>query len=117
MKKILVPTDFSDCSRPAILFAANLARKVSGKIYLLHVVEDDGGDGVSTSGEWNRYVAAETATAEIPYMIGVLKETKALMEDIKKDPALDGVTVIDNIEVGIPSIKINHAAEKYASKR
>jgi len=113
MKKILVPTDFSDCAHSAVDFAANLARKVSGKIYLLHVIEDGDYDDVSTSGEWNSYVAAATDAAVVPYMIGVLRETKVRMEEVKNDPALAGLEVEDVIEVGLPGIKINYAAGKY----
>jgi nucleotide-binding universal stress UspA family protein len=113
MRKFLVPTDFSDCARPAIDFAANLARRVSGQVYLLHVIENDDSDGIPTSGEWSRYIAATTATAEVPYMIGLLRETKAVMETLKSDPVLADIPVADVIEVGIPGTKINHAAEKY----
>lgn len=112
MKKILVPTDFSANAQQAIDFAATLARKTSGEIYLLHVVEgSDEYTGVSTSGEWNSYIAGETV--EIPTMIGVLKMTAVKMNDIKNQPVLDGITVYDNIEVGSPGSHINAAAEKY----
>jgi nucleotide-binding universal stress UspA family protein len=112
MKKILVPTDFSENAQLAIAFAANLARKTSAEIYLLHVVEnEDDYSGVSTSGEWNSYIAAETA--EIPTMIGLLKVTAVRMKEIMKQPALDGITVYDNVEVGLPGIHINAAAHKY----
>jgi nucleotide-binding universal stress UspA family protein len=39
IKRILVPTDFSECSRTAIVYAAELARIYQAKIFLLHVVE------------------------------------------------------------------------------
>jgi nucleotide-binding universal stress UspA family protein len=38
-KQILVPVDFSDCSKPALEYAARLARLVSGDLCLLHVWE------------------------------------------------------------------------------
>src|SRR5687767_6886541 len=36
MKKILVPTDFSDCAQKALLFAANIAQKAEAEIILMH---------------------------------------------------------------------------------
>jgi nucleotide-binding universal stress UspA family protein len=41
MRRILVPTDFSDPSRQAIHYALALAAAVEGDILLLHVVEGD----------------------------------------------------------------------------
>src|SRR5579864_5739181 len=112
MKKILVPTDFSEHAQLAIDYAANLARKIEGEIYLLHVVEnEDDYSGVSTSGEWNSYLANQTV--EIPTMIGLLKVTAAKMKEVMQQPALEGVTVYQNVEVGSPVTHINAAAEKY----
>lgn len=39
MKKILVPTDFSNQAENALKVAAQLARKHNGEIYLLHILE------------------------------------------------------------------------------
>jgi len=39
LKRILVPTDFSDTSEKAFLFAAELARAFDAEITLLHVVD------------------------------------------------------------------------------
>ncbi|MDF1743506.1 MAG: universal stress protein [Gimesia sp.] len=40
MKKILIPTDFSETSQAATQYAVELAKKFDAKIYLLHVIED-----------------------------------------------------------------------------
>jgi nucleotide-binding universal stress UspA family protein len=112
MKKILVPTDFSENAQLAIDYAANLARKISGEIYLLHVVEnEDDYSSFNASGEWNSYVTAETV--DVPTMLGVLKVTGSRMKDIMNQPVLEGIPVYDNIEVGTPGIHIDAAAEKY----
>jgi nucleotide-binding universal stress UspA family protein len=39
MKKILVPTDFSDCAYTAVKTAAQLARRTNGMIRLIHVYD------------------------------------------------------------------------------
>lgn len=40
MKRILVPTDFGECSAPAVRLAAELAEKLGAELVLLHVVQD-----------------------------------------------------------------------------
>ena len=40
LNTILVPTDFSDCSRAATGYALDLARRFDAKIILLHVIHD-----------------------------------------------------------------------------
>lgn len=39
MRRILVPTDFSDCSDHALHYAANLARDLGARVIVLHVLE------------------------------------------------------------------------------
>ncbi len=40
IKRILVPTDFSNCALPAVRYGAELAGKFSAELILLHVVPD-----------------------------------------------------------------------------
>jgi len=111
MKKFLVPTDFSDCSRLAIQYAAHLARKTSAKIFLLHVMEEDEeSGGISTSGEWSSTISSPSS---IPMMIGHMRETKVLMNDLIQSEQITDIDVVDCIEVGKPSDKIALAAVKY----
>jgi nucleotide-binding universal stress UspA family protein len=111
MKRILVPTDFSDYSRIALQFAANLAQKISGRIYLVHVFDDTGVDmpGSTGSGAW----MGSAEENEFPLVIDRLRMIKRNMQSFIKDSAIPGVNVYDNVEGGLPSMKINHAAEKY----
>jgi len=39
LKRILLPTDFSDCAQHALKYATALARSFGAKVYLLHVVD------------------------------------------------------------------------------
>lgn len=43
LKRILVPTDFSENSQPAIQLACELARRFGAELFLLHVIEPSGG--------------------------------------------------------------------------
>ena len=47
-KEILVPTDFSTGSRLAVDYALELARRLGGRVHLLHVVEDPNVAGLFT---------------------------------------------------------------------
>lgn len=40
IRRILVPTDFSDCSTPALVYAYELAQRLGAQLVLLHVVEE-----------------------------------------------------------------------------
>jgi nucleotide-binding universal stress UspA family protein len=40
LKKILVPTDFSECSNAALKYGIELSRAFDASLHLLHVVED-----------------------------------------------------------------------------
>lgn len=40
IRRILAPTDFSDCSLPSVRYAAELADKFGAELILLHVVPD-----------------------------------------------------------------------------
>lgn len=51
MKKILLPTDFSDQAENAIHAAIDIAKKINGQIVLLHVIEQPSGSSFSVSGE------------------------------------------------------------------
>ena len=41
LKKILVPVDFSDCSKKALQYAIPFARQFGAELTLLHVIEPD----------------------------------------------------------------------------
>jgi nucleotide-binding universal stress UspA family protein len=40
LKRILVPTDFSECSDAALRYGLELARKFGASLHLLHVIQD-----------------------------------------------------------------------------
>ena len=47
MKRILVPTDFTEQSENALKFAYQIAKKIKGEIELLHVLDASEGDPYS----------------------------------------------------------------------
>jgi universal stress protein A len=59
MRKILVPTDFSEPSRQALSYALELATAVEGYLLLLHVVEQE---------PLGRYIVGEAAASHAPWV-------------------------------------------------
>ena len=96
MKRILVPTDFSDYSRVALQFAANLAHKTSARIYLIHVIDSDGswGGGYTGSGAW---MGSTSDTEVLPLMIDRLRMIKRNMQQFIKDAGVPGTDIYHNV--------------------
>ncbi|MEM7109342.1 MAG: universal stress protein, partial [Bacteroidota bacterium] len=95
MKKILVPTDFSEHAEYAVDFAAQLTKKMEAELVLLHVVEDTSVDTVKYTGE-----------VELPDMQDRLfilklieKATNDLQDAVQKH---DDVTIKQEIRIGNP---------------
>jgi nucleotide-binding universal stress UspA family protein len=83
MKKILVPTDFSECAKHAAEVAAGIAKKTGARIYLLHALEIphySRNDGFGQA----------TDTAEGLFL---LKYTKMGFAKLLSEPFFDGVNV------------------------
>ncbi|AXG73411.1 universal stress protein [Flavobacterium arcticum] len=94
MKKILVPTDFSEHAEHALKVAAQIARKNNGEIYLLHLLElpnhvaDDG------IGESN----AVGGSAGIPEVMFFMKKVRERFEEIVNAPYLEGIKIVEAIQ-------------------
>lgn len=94
MKKILVPTDFSDHAEYALKVAAQIARKNNGEIYLLHMLElpnhisDDG------IGESN----AVGGSAGIPEVMFFMEKARERFQEVVNAPYLQGITVVEALQ-------------------
>lgn len=95
MKKILVPTDFSEQAENALGVAAQLAKKFGAEIYLLHMIELPA-DMTNPVGE--------TRSNDLPEALFFMKLARNKFEELLARPYLQGVTVHDTVE-------INHAFE------
>jgi len=89
MKKILVPTDFSDQANYALEVAAQLARKNNGEIYLLHMLDlplnqipELGGDTVGN----------------IPEAMFFMKLAHNKFEEILSKDFLKGITIHETVD-------------------
>lgn len=92
MKAILVPTDFSESSAAAYSYAAMLAEKTDSTIYLLHILEISI-PSLSLGGD-------KETTDDTPFMIELMKITKARMKKVREGKEFKGLDVKEIIEVG-----------------
>lgn len=99
LKKILVPTDFSEHSAKALLYGAELAKKFGAELHLMHAVEQTPlmyGEGAYVPPETEAEIEA-AATAQL----------ESLVADVG-----DGVNVVRRVEHGHPFVEtIRYAKE------
>jgi nucleotide-binding universal stress UspA family protein len=87
MKKILVPTDFSDYAGHALKVAAQIARKNGGEIYLLHMLElpHQGSDALGSGHDLPEIMLFKNAAIN-------------RLEDLMDDECLEGLKVSEIIQ-------------------
>ncbi len=100
-KKILCPIDYSDCSAMALRYAAGLALKDSGRLYLMHTIDKRIYDYGGPIYEVQPSPDEETITR--------LKEK--LAESVPKEIRGD-IEVETIVSVGIPAQEIVNAAHE-----
>jgi nucleotide-binding universal stress UspA family protein len=89
MKKILVPTDFSECAYEATRVAAEIATQTEATLYLIHIIDIPLSDTNTNIGMVN---------ADIPEAIYMMKRTKQQFESLLKDKMFEKVTrVIESV--------------------
>lgn len=88
MKKILVPTDFSNRANNALKIAAQLARNNDFEIHLLHMLE--------IPSQMNDAITGATPIPEIMLFIQKAKET---MQHTKEQDFLKDLIIIDSIKL------------------
>src|SRR3970040_483086 len=76
---ILVPTDFSPCSREALTYAAALAKRFGAKIVLFHVIET-WSYAMTESLQWTDLYVNLTTVVE-PLLDGMVQEVRELGVD------------------------------------
>ena len=89
MKKILVPTDFSEKAENALKVAAQLARKFEAEIYLLHMLELPM-NMVNPVGT--------TSRSDLPEALFFMKLAKKRFGEILSQPFLEGIKVHETVE-------------------
>jgi nucleotide-binding universal stress UspA family protein len=100
LERILVPTDFSDCSKQAIKYACELAKRFGSELDLLHVVQP-----LTTNVSYGAPIPDALLHPEQP----AEKELEAIAE-----PALEHVSQVERcVRTGPPFLEI----VRYARER
>jgi len=93
LKRILVPTDFSDHSRSALRYGAAFADKFGAELYLLHVFQD-----LSVSQPEAVTVGSPIVAPLEQFMAAAQTSLERLIQDNK----LTGLQVRPEVRAGIP---------------
>ncbi|MDI5893756.1 universal stress protein [Flavobacterium algoritolerans] len=87
MKRILVPTDFSEYAENALKVAAIIAKKNNCEIFLLHLLELP-----------NQMNDAVTGGSSIPEVMLFIKKANETLQKIKEQPYLNGISVNASVQ-------------------
>jgi len=112
MKRILVPTDFTDQSENALEFAYQIAKKINGEIELLHVLDVPEGD--KYTGLDSIHVGGEISGGggmDDLYFVKLLEKTKERFEEILSRPDYNDVKILERMLIGSPYKKIIQETE------
>nr|WP_051017747.1 universal stress protein [Pontibacter sp. BAB1700] len=93
MRRILVPTDFSDQARNAFEVAVAIARQTGAAIKLLHVVEMPYSYSFSATGD----LVGGNGMEQV-YMMKLLENTKYRMAELERSVEHDGVEVVQEVD-------------------
>ena len=93
MKKILVPTDFSEQATNAFEVAVAIARKTGAAIKLLHLVEVPHSFNFSATGD-----VLQSDTTQV-YTMQLLQQTKIQLHQLLETIDHEGVEVVQEVEV------------------
>ena len=104
MRKILVPTDFSEQAENALKVAAQLAKKHQAEIYLLHLIE--------LPADMSNPVGA-TRTSDLPEALFFMKLAKKKFTQVLARPYLAGLKVYDTVEINKAFEGIMETSKKY----
>lgn len=104
MKKILVPTDFSENAENALKIAAQLAKKYDCEIYLLHMIELPV-DMTNPVGE--------TRTSDLPEAVYFMKLTRKRFSEVLNKPYLQGLTIHETVKFHKAFDGIMEISKKY----
>jgi len=88
MKKILVPTDFSQHADYALRTAAQIAQKNDGEIILLHMLELPSEIVDKVSGQ----------SGSVPEVMFFIQKTKERFEEVKSQDFLKGIPVTEAVQ-------------------
>lgn len=100
MKRILVPTDFSECADNALDFAVHLAKKSKGEILLVNVFEYPGGASFNTLGV-TTYEPLDNV-----FITQMMENIEKKLKERTENPAYGEVIIKQDVIMGNPFTSI-----------
>jgi len=104
MKKIIVPTDFSEQATHALDLACEIANRTGAQVVLMHVIEYAkkqttflGSSTLTTMGSLSTGVEMDDI-----YFIQLFKRRKSQMAEVLSDPSYANIDIVDKILLGTP---------------
>jgi len=98
MKKILIPTDFSNAARWALDVAAKIARKANAEIILLHVIEQPTTESFNAQGQ----VDIESHWEDKLFTLKMIERGKALLNAAAEPLQKQVLSLQQEIRIGHP---------------
>lgn len=102
MKRILVPTDFSEHAEDALKVAAQIAKKNDSEIIVLHMLELP-----------HQMNDAILGGASIPETMLFMKKANEMLDNISSRPYLDGIPVTEIVKIDKPIHGITQVSKDY----
>jgi nucleotide-binding universal stress UspA family protein len=102
MKRILVPTDFSEHAEDALKVAAQIAKKNNAEIIILHTLE--------LPSQMNDAI---TGGISIPETMLFMKKANEMLSKIAERAYLDGITIIEMTKLDRPAEGIEKVANEH----
>ncbi|WP_339606382.1 universal stress protein [uncultured Roseivirga sp.] len=104
MKTILVPIDFSEQSKYALNFAAQLAKKGNLQVHAINIIEGPQNHTFNTMGD-----GFANESEDYFFLKQLIDKTKENMNALLQSKAYSGIDVIGSVEVGNPYQSISKA--------
>jgi nucleotide-binding universal stress UspA family protein len=102
MKRILVPTDFSEHAEDALKVAVQIAKKNDSEIIVLHMLELP-----------HQMNDAILGGASIPETMLFMKKANEMLDEISSKPYLDGIPVTEIVKMDKPIHGITQVSKDY----
>ncbi|WP_264532221.1 universal stress protein [Flavobacterium sp. N502540] len=102
MKRILVPTDFSEHAENALKVASQIAKKNNSEIIILHMLE--------LPSQMNDAVLGG---ASIPETMLFMKKANEMLDQVSSRPYLDGISITEIVKIDKPIHGITQVSKEY----
>ena len=110
MKRILVPTDFSEQANNALHLATQIARKSDAKVLVINVIEGIRDFSFNTMGE------SESVIGEDVFLVKkLIDRVNERMADLVADNMFDGIEVGTQVDIGNPYESISRVIADHAA--